>query len=81
MSFNLRNIWADAVLIPAEAENVCQPRYDLVDVVSGSEPAGRLLDHEQSVEDRPASRYELRFRQNLPSFQLLENTRSVWRRH
>ena len=46
MSFNLRNIWADAVLIPAEAENVCQPRYDLVDVVSGPKQMGRVLDYE-----------------------------------
>ena len=48
MSFNPRNIWADAVVVPAEAENVCQPHYYLVDVpvVSGSKPAGRLLDYE-----------------------------------
>ena len=45
--FNIRNIWTDAVVVPAEAANVCQPRYNLVDVVSGPElAAGRLLDYE-----------------------------------
>ena len=44
--FNVGHIWMDAVVIPDEAANVCQPCYNLVEAVSGPEPAGRLLDYE-----------------------------------
>ena len=43
---SLGHIWMDAVVVPSEAANVCQPCYSLIEMVSGPEPAGRLLDYE-----------------------------------